>query len=621
MFQITGFIMNSRRKSNFGGDRMQLNINELVQNSNRLPEVIAKVVDLVTRLLDSEMAGVMLHNQETNELVLQKPAFHMTNDEVIATYRVPLGNGHNTANVYITGEPYISNDSLHDSRLRQKFVKLFKAKNCITIPLEIDNRRIGILHVSNKKSGEFSKEDLDILTFLGSHLALFIENAIIYERERKQAEELAVLNAQLQTHQSRLEKLFALHNNLIRQVINEEGMSLMVKTLADLLSAPVLVEDSNFNLLECSHPEPIELSTRDLLKEQGNILLLDKGQTVKSAPYSYGDRQVIRFTSPIGGAQYTMGYLSMLIEAEDEPSDVKMLAYEQGAMALALEMMKDRIKFEVESRFRSEFLDDLFSGKTEDMENILQQAEFFQYDLEKISRAVVISLDEDEGVGKKSPEGRNYALYQGFHHSVIAAVQKSFPGSLAVGKRNSVEVLLPVGQSLSQEGLQQRLTDIREQLGYYSSGGRVLIGVGSECRHFEDYRRSYQQARKALEIGNFLTQQNGVVFYDQLGIYSLLFEISDLSLLQKLVTNKLGPLLEYDSKKNSALVYTLEIFLKTGGSLKDTAQALFIHVATLKYRLGRIQELLKVDLHETEKHFDLQLALFAHRFLVNSRSH
>jgi len=105
---------------------------------------------------------------------------------------------------------------------------------------------------------------------------------------------------------------------------------------------------------------------------------------------------------------------------------------------------------------------------------------------------------------------------------------------------------------------------------------------------------------------------------NQLGIYSLLFEISDLSLLKNLVADKLGPMLEYDVKKDSFLADTLEVYLKTGGSLKETAQTLFIHVATLKYRLGRIQEFLNVDLRKSENHFDLQLALFAHRFLTKT---
>lgn len=581
------------------------NVAKLADSSDKLPAIISKVVDLVTRLLDSEMAGVMLYNQDTNELVLQKPAFRVTNDEVIKTYRVPLSNDYNSANVYITGEPYISNDSRHDYRLRQKFVQLFNSVNFITIPLEIEQRRIGVLHISNKKSGDFTEQDLDILSFLASHVAVFIENAIIYERERKQAEELAALNAKLQTHQARLEKIFAVHNHLIQQVLDENGMSTMIKTLADLLDTHVFIEDNHFNLLFSSHPGEI-VPTRDLLREQGKMLLLGKGQAVRSASYLYDGRQVTRVTSPIGEARYPMGYLSMLIQAGTEPGDVKMLAFEQGAMALALEMMKSRIKFEVESRFRGEFFADLFSGKHEDVENIMQRAGFFQYDLEKSSRVVVLSLEENN---------RNYSYYQGFHHLVSSTVQSIFPGSMASGKRNCVEVLMPVAAKMGQEGMRQKLTGVRERLNIYAAQGRVLIGVGGECRYFQDYRRSYQQAHKALEISRFLPQQNGVVFYDQLGIYSLLFEVSDLNLLKKLVTDKLGPLLEYDDKKNSDLAYTLETYLRTGGSLKETARVLYIHVATVKYRLSRIQDFIKVDLRKTENHFDLLLALLTNRFL------
>jgi DNA-binding PucR family transcriptional regulator len=107
----------------------------------------------------------------------------------------------------------------------------------------------------------------------------------------------------------------------------------------------------------------------------------------------------------------------------------------------------------------------------------------------------------------------------------------------------------------------------------------------------------------------------GVLIYELLGGYGLLFEISDQDVLKEFVRARIGPLLEHDAKKTLSLTDTLEKYLKTGGSLKETAQALYIHVATLKYRLGRIQELLNVDLKQPENHFDLQLALYANRVL------
>jgi len=93
---------------------MSLNFDELVSDSERLREVIAEVINLVTRLLDSEAAGVMLYNKETDELVLQKPAFHLA-DESINLYRVPLKAGGNAVEVYKTGKPSIT-EVCHASR-------------------------------------------------------------------------------------------------------------------------------------------------------------------------------------------------------------------------------------------------------------------------------------------------------------------------------------------------------------------------------------------------------------------------------------------------------------------------------------------------------------------------
>lgn len=114
---------------------MSLNLNELVSNSERLHEVIAEVTNLVTRLVDSEMAGVMLYNKETDELVLQKPAFNLADDSV-NLYRVPLKAGGNAVTVYTTGQPYITSDCRNDSRFLHRLVMLAGAKATITIPLK-----------------------------------------------------------------------------------------------------------------------------------------------------------------------------------------------------------------------------------------------------------------------------------------------------------------------------------------------------------------------------------------------------------------------------------------------------------------------------------------------------
>src|SRR5262249_8205833 len=103
-------------------------IDSLVQLIRSLPDfeqMVANLVQTVTALFNAEKAGVMLWDSESQELVLQKPAFGVSNPEIIDQYRVRLSHGGNAIRVFTTGQPYLSNDCPGDTKIIQKYVDLF----------------------------------------------------------------------------------------------------------------------------------------------------------------------------------------------------------------------------------------------------------------------------------------------------------------------------------------------------------------------------------------------------------------------------------------------------------------------------------------------------------------
>ena len=81
--------------------------------------------------------------------------------------------------------------------------------------------------------------------------------------------------------------------------------------------------------------------------------------------------------------------------------------------------------------------------------------------------------------------------------------------------------------------------------------------------------------------------------------------------LQAFVREVTGPLIEYDSKNDGALLRTLRAFFDADCSQRTAAERLFVHHKTLRYRLGRIQQLTGLDLghHEDRMRADLALRL------------
>jgi len=71
----------------------------------------------------------------------------------------------------------------------------------------------------------------------------------------------------------------------------------------------------------------------------------------------------------------------------------------------------------------------------------------------------------------------------------------------------------------------------------------------------------------------------------------------------------LSPLLDYDRDHGTELVRTLRVFLDCSGSWTRAADAMFVHVNSLRYRIRRVEELTGRDLGSLADQAALLLAL------------
>ena len=71
----------------------------------------------------------------------------------------------------------------------------------------------------------------------------------------------------------------------------------------------------------------------------------------------------------------------------------------------------------------------------------------------------------------------------------------------------------------------------------------------------------------------------------------------------------LDPVLEYDARNDAGLYRTLEAFLNCSGSWSRAAAQLHLHINTVRYRIGRVEELTGRDLSRFEDRVDIFLAL------------
>lgn len=125
---------------------------------------------------------------------------------------------------------------------------------------------------------------------------------------------------------------------------------------------------------------------------------------------------------------------------------------------------------------------------------------------------------------------------------------------------------------------------------------RITLGVGKLTKSIRCLYKSYAQASSIQRLQENSKISRSLIFYSDMGIYKLLLGVEDKEILQDYYNQTIRPLAEYDSKNNSDLTVVLRNYLKHDGSVKETADELFVHRNTVNYKLNKVEEMLDVDL-------------------------
>lgn len=138
------------------------------------------------------------------------------------------------------------------------------------------------------------------------------------------------------------------------------------------------------------------------------------------------------------------------------------------------------------------------------------------------------------------------------------------------------------------------------------------IGLSSRFEHtsLNDIKMMYKQAHTAHEYNKYHTDE--ISEWEALGIEKVAYNITETELFRSLDKEVLGKLIEYDRRKNSQLLITLDCCLKYFFNLKAVGQEMHVHPNTVKYRLGQITEILNIDIYERSNYALLVMAFIIH---------
>jgi DNA-binding PucR family transcriptional regulator len=209
---------------------------------------------------------------------------------------------------------------------------------------------------------------------------------------------------------------------------------------------------------------------------------------------------------------------------------------------------------------------------------------------------------------------------------VLAAAERAArataPGSLAASVTDAhaetvghVVVLAPA----AGEGEVRRVAAaVARELHATLHGFTFAVGHSRPAPDPVDLYRAGNEALLAANVAEAGSgEAGGVLAFEDTGAYRLLLPAmsEDPAELQRFYAETVAPLVGYDEQYETDLVQTLETYLDCDGNVAGTAQRLYTHRHTIRYRLERVRDLSGLDVGSTDGREKLGLGLKAMRVL------
>ncbi|MFF5206709.1 helix-turn-helix domain-containing protein [Streptosporangium sp. NPDC000396] len=558
-----------------------------------LDAVLEAIVHRARQLLGTDAAYMTLHDPERGDTWMR-----VTDGSVSAKFRalrLAMGAGLGGL-VAQTATPYATADYFADARFHHKMdiddaVHEEGLVAILGVPLKLGARVIGVLFAANRSVRPFTQDEVVLLSSLAAHAAVAIDNARLLQETRNALEELSEANRQVNAHSEAVERAALAHDRMTGLVLRGGGVEDVAAVVTEVLGGSLVVLD------DAGRPITGDLADLETgVSEQeaglgaGNekrgpgataAMIADAAQSSRALGRTVKRGNLLVASVDVGAEPLC----TLVLRAEGQVADTDQRILERAALVTALLMLFRRTVAEAEGRVRGELLDDLISRPA--LDGLAQRARRVGVDLDTDHVLVVVRHDgqrERAGFWASSQATLNHGLAAQRGDEVVLLLPGNKPGHLA--KRVAAELSASLGRP-------------------------ATAGACGPVRGPAKIAAAHREAQRCADALLALGRAGQGASATELGFVGLL--VGDGRDIEAFLGSTLGPVIDYDARRGTALIRTLTAYFGTGGSLSRTADALHIHVNTVTQRLDRIAQLLGADWQDPERALEIQLALRLHR--------
>lgn len=569
-----------------------------------LDQVLQAIVHRARQLLGSDVAYLSVYDPERGDFYVR--ATEGTYSEAFSRIRVPTGIGICQL-VADTQRPYFSSsylpdksfphtESIDDALLKEEI------ESILGVPLQVENTVLGVLFVANRFERSFAQQEVALLSSLAAHAALAIENARMFEDTQRAMHQVSEANELLQERADEVERAATVHEQLTALVVRGGDLKDLAAMASEALGGHVTILDEGLQVIctvgasddqeEAASAPTGELDLSDVNAPM-RLALQESRQTGRSVVASADESTECRMASMVGGSRF-LG--ALVLWTNRALPDIDVRTFERSAMVTATVLLSQERILEAEYRDVSDIVTGLLK-EPQDTERLEREAAKHGFDLTKRVTLLLIDI----------LSGRNSYTLQLMRTALTSDEQ-----GLAGDFNGDLAILTPCAEPKAVAERIQRL--ISERL-----GEPVTVAVSNCVSAPFELPSAYRAARRCLALLKTLDKAGTVGTEAELGVYGLVFSEHGRPELETYLQDTIGPLLEHDRGRNTELARTLLVYLDNGRSTREAAEALHIHVNTVRQRLEIISQVLE-RWDDPTRSLEIHMALRLHQLYWQTHS-
>jgi carbohydrate diacid regulator len=323
-----------------------------------------------------------------------------------------------------------------------------------------------------------------------------------------------------------------------------------------------------------------------------------EGRPTKWWPFIYEDQTVAVFGLPV----------------EDGPITQEAITLLQGLAEVIVYQHFLLDKIQSAERVRADFLKATLTAAAVDATDIYRQADILQLGLRSPHAVILIELEgfaadvltKHQQLSREEQTLQLAAAAEVINQHLAAAFKNRSENLVAYFEGDQFAFLKGINMDSPTtlntiRFMKEQAEEVYKALNSLNLGHTITIGVGQYYPDLGGLRKSYQDAKLALEVGSKVWGRGRRYHIKDVGMFITLAGTSQ-DRKAELAHQILSPLL-----RDEQLFKTIQAFLSCGLNLTDAAEKLHIHRNTLIYRLDKTKKLVGLD----PRHFDdaLQIKL------------